>query len=87
MIHNFLVLNMLPPTLSPIGVMDNSAPKEKNTMPIITSTAPTMNSTSILGERGAIVKPRSNTISIIGTTALTDSFVFSFIFSLTTVFW
>ena len=76
--------SILPPTCSPIGVMDISAPMEKKIMPMITSTDPMRNSTRILGERAAMVNPSARTISTMGSTALMDSFAFSFAFSFST---
>ena len=74
---NFLVLVMLLPTRSPIGVMESSAPNVKNIIPAIKNTAPSKNASKILGDTGAIVKHKSNTIPRIGRTAFKASFNFS----------
>ena len=79
--HSFFVFTILPPTRSPMGVMETSAPSEKNAMPIITSTAPMINSTIISGERGAMTKLSISTITMTGSTAVTDSRAFSCILS------
>ena len=81
---NFFVRSILPPTCSPIGVMDNSAPMEKKIIPRITSTDPTRNSTRMPGDNAATVKPSIKTISTMGITALMDSLAFSLAFSFKT---
>ena len=84
---SFRVRSILPPTCSPIGVIDSSAPMEKNNIPATTSTAPIRNSTRMLGESAAIVNPRASTISTMGSTALMDSLAFSFAFSFIADWW
>ena len=75
---------VLPPTCSPMGVIDNSAPMEKKIIPRITSTDPTRNSTRMPGDNAATVKPSIKTISTMGITALMDSLAFSLAFSFKT---
>ena len=64
-----------------MGVMDSSAPIEKKIIPIMTRNAPVMNLAIMSVDKGAMVKPRSRTISTIGTTALTASLVLAPAFS------
>ena len=75
--HNFLLLVILVPIRSPIGVMAISAPRVKNIIPAIISTAPIRKHSRILGEMGATEKLSSKTIPIIGNTARKDSCNFS----------
>ena len=77
MTGNFLDCAILVPIRSPIGVMDNSAPKVKNIMPTIRRIAPIIKDIRIPGGIGAIVKLKNNTIPMIGNTASNDSFNFS----------
>ena len=76
--HSFLDLVILLPTFSPMGVIAISAPRVKNIMPITSITAPRIYSSIMLGEIGAMEKHSKSTITIIGKTALTASFSFSF---------
>ncbi len=65
------------PTISPIGVMERSTPRVKNTIPIVNRTAPIRNASKMLGEIGAIVKHNSKTMPTTGSTAFKVSFSFS----------
>ena len=84
---SFFTLSMLPPTRSPIGVIDISAPRLKNTIPTITMKDPSKNSDNTAVDTGAILRHSIRTMSTIGITALTDSLVFSFSFSLKIRLW
>ena len=57
----------------PIGVIAVSAPRVKNAMPTINSTAPIKKETSILLGIGATVKHSSSTMMVIGRTDAIDS--------------
>lgn len=81
-IHNFFVLSRLPPTLSPIGVIESSAPIVKNIIPPMTRIPPRRNCASMPVGIGAIVNASNSTMSIIGSTDQTASCAFSFVFSL-----
>ena len=81
-IHTFLDLVIIVPVRSPIGVMDNSTPTLKNSIPIISNVAPTKKVINILGGIGAIVKQSSSTIAKIGSTAFIVSENFSINFPL-----
>ena len=65
------------PILSPIGVIDISAPSVKNIIPTTRRIAPIIKAIRMPGGTGAIVKLNINTIAMIGTTASNDSFNFS----------
>ena len=71
--QTFLDLVMQLPTFVPIGVIAVSAPKVKNAMPTISSTAPIKKETSILLGIGATVKHSSSTMMVIGRTDAIDS--------------
>ena len=73
----FLVFVRSVPILLPIGVIDISAPSEKKPMPVTTITAPIRKLSSRSEEMGATVMHRNATMSIIGSTELTDSLTFS----------
>ena len=75
--HSFLLLVILVPIRSPIGVIAISAPRVKNIIPAINSTAPIKKQSKILGEIGATEELSNNTIPTIGNTALNDSCNFS----------
>lgn len=75
--QSFIERAIFVPTRSPIGVMASSTPNVKNIMPTTKSTAPNRNNNRILGESGAIVKLSSNTIPMMGNTALRASSNFS----------
>ncbi len=75
--HSLLLLVMVLPTLSPMGVMESSAPRVKNIMPTISSTPPARNSSRIPGGTGATLKHKKSTIPITGRTALNASSSFS----------
>lgn len=77
MIQSFLVFVMQVPTRSPIRVMDISTPMEKRTIPTINNTAPTKNAIRIPGVIGAMLKHKSNTIPMTGSTAFPVSAAFS----------
>ena len=77
MTHSFLVFVMQVPTRSPMGVMDISTPRENRIIPTIRSTAPTRNAIRIPGEMGAMLKQRTSTIPMTGSTAFPVSTVFS----------
>ncbi len=65
------------PTFSPMGVIASSAPRVKSIIPMTRSTAPNRNKRSMLGKTGAMVKLRSNTSPIMGSTAFNASSNFS----------
>jgi len=69
MTESFLDFVIMVPTLSPMGVMDNSTPTLKSSIPTINKTAPIKNVIKILGGMGAIVKHNNKTIARMGKTA------------------
>ena len=83
--HSFLERVMLLPTRSPMGVMAISAPRVKNIIPITSITAPIIYSSIMPGEMGTMVKHSASTIMMIGSTALTASFSFSFSLSFNSI--
>ena len=80
--HSFLLLVMLVPTRSPIGVIAISAPRVKNIIPRMMSTPPIRKHSRMLGDIGAMLKHSTRTIPMIGSTALSASFSFSISFLL-----
>ena len=73
----FLVRGSCAPMPSPIGVMETSVPSEKKAMPTMSSTAPARNRTSVPTGMGVIVMLSSRTISVIGSTEESASWIFS----------
>ena len=80
MIPTFFDWVIFAPTFSPMGVMEISAPREKNIMPTMTSTAPNKKLSKMPGDIGAMVKLRHRTMTMMGTTAERASDIFSCIF-------
>ena len=78
--HSFLDCVIAVPTRSPIGDIASSAPSVKNTIPAISNIPPIRKHSKILGEIGAIVKDSSSTSPMMGNTACSASFSFSFSF-------
>jgi len=76
-INTFLDFVIMVPVRSPIGVMDNSTPTLKKSIPIISKIAPIKKVIRILGGIGAMEKHNNNTIASIGTTAFKVSVNFS----------
>ena len=68
------------PTPSPSGVIAISAPSWKNAMPMMSIKAPTRNRAIVPVFMGTTKMLKSSTITVIGSTALTDSSIFSFSF-------
>ncbi len=73
-------LDIWTPMPSPRGVMDISAPSWKNPIPITSRIAPTRNITMIPRSTGTSRMLSSRTIPVMGSTADTDSSIFSFSF-------
>ena len=70
-----------PPTLSPMGIMAISAPREKSPIPTTRRMAPSRNIIRVpTGISGARVKLSSSTRAVIGSTEERDSRVFAFRF-------
>lgn len=70
-----------PPTLSPMGIIAMSAPREKSPMPNTRRMAPSRNIISVpTGMLGARVKLSSSTMAVMGITEERDSKVFAFKF-------
>ena len=68
------------PLCSPMGIMAISAPRLKNPIPTIKSTAPTRNISRVASDMGVMVTQSTNTISVTGSTASSASIIFSFSF-------
>ena len=68
------------PIPSPIGIMDISAPSEKNPIPTTSRTAPSTNSRMVPMGMGVIVILNKNTMQVIGSTEDNASLIFSFNF-------
>ena len=89
-----LVFMIWEPTPSPKGVMDISAPSWKKAMPIISMKAPTRNMAMVPVSMGTMKILSNSTMTVMGTTALMDSSIFSlsflfsnrFLFNLTSLF-
>ena len=81
MSSRFLLLVIAVPTRSPIGVMLISAPSVKNMMPTTIMAAPIRKHSRMLAEIGAMVKHRTITIAITGSTARSASDSFSLRFA------
>ena len=73
-------LDIWTPIPSPRGVMDISAPSWKKPIPITSRIAPTKNITMIPRSTGTRRMLNSSTIPVMGSTAETDSNIFSFSF-------
>ena len=76
----FFDLVIMEPTRSPMGVMDNSTPTLKNSIPTIKRMAPIRNVIKTLGGIGAIEKHRNSTMIKMGSTAFKVSINFSWNF-------
>ena len=78
--QTFFVLTRLPPILSPISLIDISAPRLKKIMPIITKQAPKRKLLKTPIDIGTIVNPKNKTRNTIGKTAFNASSDFPPIF-------
>ena len=76
-IQNLWEFAIFVPTFSPIGVMASSAPRVNSIMPTTRSTAPNRNKSRMLGGTGAMVKLKSSTSPMMGSTAFNASSNFS----------
>ena len=75
--HALLVLEICTPMPSPKGVMAISAPSWKRPMPKISIRAPTKNMTMGPSSTGTKITLMSSTMAVMGSTAASDSIVFS----------
>ena len=73
MIHTLRRRVISEPTACPSGIMDISDPSVKSPMPMISMTPPSRNATMALLGTGAMVKHSTSTISMTGSTDVSDS--------------
>ena len=73
MIQTFLDRVISLPTACPSGIMDISDPSVNRPMPTMSSTPPSRNAIMALLGTGAMVKPSASTISMMGSTDVSDS--------------
>ena len=80
-VSSFFILEICTPTPSPSGVIAISAPSWKKPMPTISIRAPVRNMTTLPSSIGIRKMLSIRTIPVIGSTAESDSLIFSFSFT------
>ena len=75
--HTLVVLVSCTPTFSPMGIMAISAPSVKRPIPTINITAPVINIAMVDSGMGTTVMLSSSTTPVTGSTAASDSLIFS----------